>query len=354
MNATIRDVAEAAGVSISSVHIALSGKKGVSESTRALIKEVAERLGYQPNENAASLKRKRQKILIVLPGVQGDNSFFYPPMWQGIHDYVSAHIANAEFIEIPYHSHQHDEIAQKVHKMLHTGEIDGYLSAGHLEVVSESDWEFIDSRRIPVVFLNSYRENTDYLCCVECNYEVIGRTMAELITSRIMSYGSIFLLAGNPKFHSHSQIVRGFDAYLNENNIKNLVYKDFSWSIENANYLHILREVMRPDIAACASVFSQGTYLLGQALEESGKVDIFSVGSDLSEDTQERVRKGVFNNVIQKNPYAQGYYGIRVLTDYLVNGKEPESKIVYVGADVVFKSNLPMYEKSNVGAMIFY
>ena len=79
MNATIRDVAEAAGVSISSVHIALSGKKGVSESTRALIKEVAERLGYQPNENAASLKRKRQKILIVLPGCREITVFSIRP-----------------------------------------------------------------------------------------------------------------------------------------------------------------------------------------------------------------------------------------------------------------------------------
>ncbi len=205
-----------------------------------------------------------------------------------------------------------------------------------------------------MVFVNSEREHTEYLCCIESNYNVIGRTMAELITTRIQPYGSIFLLAGNPKFSSHSQIVRGFDEYLSENNIKNMVYKDFSWSIENANYVHILREVMRPDIAACASVFSQGTFLLGQAIEESGKTGIFAVGSDLSDDTQERIRKGVLNNVIQKNPYAQGYLGIRVLTDYLVNGKEPDSKNIYVGADVIFKSNLPMYEKSNTGSMIFY
>ena len=51
--------------------------------------------------------------------------------------------------------------------------------------------------------------------------------------------------------------------------------------------------------------------------------------------------------MIQKNPYAQGYIGIRTLTEFLISGKMPEQKRVYVGSDVVFKSNLVMYEHEN-------
>ena len=43
---TIRDVAAKAGVSISSVHFALSGKAGVSDETREKVRRTAEELGY--------------------------------------------------------------------------------------------------------------------------------------------------------------------------------------------------------------------------------------------------------------------------------------------------------------------
>ena len=55
--------------------------------------------------------------------------------------------------------------------------------------------------------------------------------MAELIIDRIPEFGSIFLCAGNPKWDAHSLIVKGFDDYLAENRCPNLVYKDYSYSI---------------------------------------------------------------------------------------------------------------------------
>ena len=85
--------------------------------------------------------------------------------------------------------------------------------------------------------------------------------------------------------------------------------------------------------------------MLGQALEESKKAGrVYAVGSDLSDVTADRLRRSVFNNVIQKNPYAQGYVGIRTLVEYLISGKVPEQKRVYVGSEVILRSNLVMYE----------
>ena len=109
--------------------------------------------------------------------------------------------------------------------------------------------------------------------------------------------------------------------------------------MDHTNYVNIYNQITRPDVAACCSVYSQGTVMLGEALEESGRAGrLFAVGSDLSDMTADRLRRSVFNNVIQKNPYAQGYIGIRTLTEFLISGKMPEQKRVYVGSDVVFKS----------------
>ena len=101
---TIRDVAERAGVSISSVHFALSGKAGVSDETRERIRRTAEEMGYQPNTLASSLKRSTQRIAILLPTQEGGGQYYYRPVWRGVHDYLSKVNMNLECIELPYSS----------------------------------------------------------------------------------------------------------------------------------------------------------------------------------------------------------------------------------------------------------
>ena len=83
---TIRDVAQAAGVSISTVHQALNDKPGVSEVTREHIRRIADDLGYRPNKMASGLKRRTQRVAVLLPDEVGRNRFYYPPLWQGVRD----------------------------------------------------------------------------------------------------------------------------------------------------------------------------------------------------------------------------------------------------------------------------
>ena len=48
MSVTIRDIAEAAGVSIGTVSRALKNQRGLSDETRRQVREVARNLGYDP------------------------------------------------------------------------------------------------------------------------------------------------------------------------------------------------------------------------------------------------------------------------------------------------------------------
>lgn len=60
------DVAEAAGVSQSTVSRALAGDASISEPTRMRVAEAARKLNYQVDENAARLRRGRTGTLTVL------------------------------------------------------------------------------------------------------------------------------------------------------------------------------------------------------------------------------------------------------------------------------------------------
>lgn len=343
---TIRDVAAKAGVSISSVHFALSGKPGVSDETRRRIRQIAAEIGYQPNALASSLKRGPQRIAILIPSPNGDNQYYFPPVWDGIHDYLSKVNMNLECVELPYFEQGKAGILKELQTLIDDDGLNGILTVGHIDDPSTEElWRAICRCDIPIVCITSKNKSCSPLCCILPEYDVIGRTMAELITSHIPEYGSILLCAGNSKWDSHALVAKGFEDYLRENHCPNLVYKDYSYEINNANYVDIFSKLSRPDVAACCSVYSQGTIMLGKALEESGKAGrVWAVGSDLTEITCDRIRRSVFQNVIQKNPYAQGYIGIRTLADYLISGQQPEKQNVYVGSEVILKSNLVMYE----------
>jgi len=61
----IREVAQAARVSITTVSLALNGKGRVSAATRMRVLEAAERLGYQPHPSARSLKGGRTGVVAL-------------------------------------------------------------------------------------------------------------------------------------------------------------------------------------------------------------------------------------------------------------------------------------------------
>jgi LacI family transcriptional regulator len=72
---TIKDVARAAGVSVSTVSHVLSGRRPISEPTRLRVMEAIERLGYRPNRLAQGLVSKSSRSLgLLVPDLA--NPFF--------------------------------------------------------------------------------------------------------------------------------------------------------------------------------------------------------------------------------------------------------------------------------------
>ena len=83
---TIRDVARAANVSISTVSHVLSGKRPTSGPTRRRVEAVIERLGYRPNRVAQSLVwRKPFAIGLIIPDITNP---YFPTFARGAEDCV--------------------------------------------------------------------------------------------------------------------------------------------------------------------------------------------------------------------------------------------------------------------------
>jgi DNA-binding LacI/PurR family transcriptional regulator len=68
----IKDVAEAAGVSITTVSHALSGKGRLTEETRIRVRDIAARLGYTPHPVAQSLASGRTGMIATVVSLPGN------------------------------------------------------------------------------------------------------------------------------------------------------------------------------------------------------------------------------------------------------------------------------------------
>src|SRR6185295_14136328 len=73
--AGIRDVAAAAGVSITTVSDALNGKGRLPDETRSRVREVADRLGYRPSAAARTLRTGRSGLIGLTVTTYGEEPF---------------------------------------------------------------------------------------------------------------------------------------------------------------------------------------------------------------------------------------------------------------------------------------
>ncbi|MBP0460197.1 LacI family DNA-binding transcriptional regulator [Streptomyces montanisoli] len=70
--ATIRDVAQRAGVAPSTVSYVFNGSRSISEETRRKVREAVEALGYHPRASARTLRSSRTRVIaLALPRAAG-------------------------------------------------------------------------------------------------------------------------------------------------------------------------------------------------------------------------------------------------------------------------------------------
>ena len=68
---TIKDIAREAGVSHGTVSNVINGRGNVSVEKIQLVWQAAEKLGYQVNARAQSLRQGRSRsIAVILPGIE--------------------------------------------------------------------------------------------------------------------------------------------------------------------------------------------------------------------------------------------------------------------------------------------
>lgn len=210
MAATIKEVAERAGVSIATVSYVLNNRSGavrISQKTRERIWKAVRELGYHPNALARGLAGKRTNTVALVmqyASIFSSWSGFTSEMMHGVADAAHAHA-----FDLLLHTRERED-ARAEALALADGRVDGAL------LLRDWDDPLIDllaEQNIPTVLVYSRSRNATvpFACCDD---ELGGRMAGEYLLS--LGHRRILHLTGSSHSSAALDRLRGLKSAMRE------------------------------------------------------------------------------------------------------------------------------------------
>lgn len=157
--ATLKEVAERAGITVTTVSRVLNNRGYISEKTRKRVYEVMEELHYQPNEIARSLTKKRTNAIgLIVPSARHP---FFASIIHYMEYYAMQHKSKI-FLCI---ARQKRELEQAYLDILRSNQVSGVISCARMV-----DIEHYHKLNMPVVLVENMADESDYSVCCD-NYQ---------------------------------------------------------------------------------------------------------------------------------------------------------------------------------------
>lgn len=262
---TLADVAAAVGLSPAAASLALRGKVGVAEETRARVVEAAETIGYRPVTGMARQHRRPMTIGLVIKAVHGDApeaNRFYAPVMAGIEESCRLHRMDLMLATMPVDQHYYPI---EVPRIVTNRTCDGLIVVGaHL---SQTTAEVLRNAP-PAVLVDSYTED-DAFDSVATDNVGGARTAVEHLISR--GHRNIAVLGTEPAaFPSILQRRRGYEQVMAEAGLTPRYLDAPYWPPEPAALLGVAYVHDHPETTAIFCANDAVALALLQAARQAG------------------------------------------------------------------------------------
>lgn len=206
---TIKDIARELGISPSTVSRALKDHPDISQETKKAVNELAEKLNYQPNIVALSLRHsKTNTIGVIIPELV---HFFFSTVISGIEDVAYS----AGYNVIITQSNESLDREKTDIKALFNSRVDGMLISMSRETDSFDHIHSILAKGVPIVFFDRVMDGSYNKVIVE---DIGG---AKEATQHLINQGCrrIAHLAGPQNMAISKERLEGYKQTLKTNNI---------------------------------------------------------------------------------------------------------------------------------------
>lgn len=324
MRATIRMIAEKAGVSIGTVDRVLHDRPYVKAEVRSRILEVMEELDYRPNRMAAALATSaiHRRLAVIQPEWPED---IRSKMAAGVERFREEHgDYNVTLEQISYP--QANEIAclEQIDRAVERGAQAIALCAAEGDGVREKIAE-LAKRNIPVVAFNSDLPGTERICYVGEDAYRAGRVAGEIAAKWLTAETPLLLVYAGPAYAGHKARADGFLARMEELGFRGCQiaatredYEETLWAVEDVLKCQPelkLIYMANQSVSACIQALRRS--------EKLGKVHVLT--HDCDPDVQNYLKKGWVDFTIDQDMTYQTYQALNVLFRYLAEHRLPQS-----------------------------
>lgn len=233
---TIKDVAQAAGVSPGTVSKVLNGYSNLSKETIAKVNKVIADMNFQPNLTAKSMRTKKTNMIgIVVPDVAH-------PFFTELYVELQKEFAKYNHGCLVFSSHSQEDKEIETLKAMLLRQVDGILfsSVGWSEVTIQSLISI--GKKIPLVSLNRFFPNTAIKSVSIDYFSGVTKAMTHLITKghRKIAYisGHLGSAAGDDRLSAYRSALQKFGIAYDENLI-------FSGDMEIRSGYRCAREIVQ-------------------------------------------------------------------------------------------------------------
>ncbi len=296
---TIRDLAKAAGVSVSTVNRVLAGSKEVREPTVTLIQDAAERIGFYGLGTIRSrFNARRSKFRFGFLLLQSSRTYY--KLLAATIEAAAARNADAEIepLIIFVEDLSPQNVAAKLLELGRTCQALAVVAAVHPLVMQAV--EQLRQQGIPVFGLVSQLSAAGNVNYVGVDNWKEGRTAAWAIANVCKSPGKIGIFVGNHRFRCQEMNEVGFRSYFREFAPDFTLLEPLS-TFETSAVSEELTEKLLAEHPDLAGLFVAGGGISGviNALRASGKAGrIVTVGHQLMENTRLGLLDGTLTMIL--------------------------------------------------------
>ena len=152
---TIKDIANALNISAAAVSKALHNDSRISEKTKKAVKQVAEKLNYQPNHLASALRKGKSNLVGVI--VPRTNSNFFSSVIQNIEEVLNKEGYN---IIITQSNESFKKECDSIDTLLFT-QVDGIIASMANETTDLKYYEKVKAKGIPLILFDRGENDLD-------------------------------------------------------------------------------------------------------------------------------------------------------------------------------------------------
>ena len=364
--ATLKQIADVAGVSMTTVHRALNGKGGCSKELEQTICQIAKEQGYTPNLSVLASSKPPVQIALIFPFRDLGGKYTVDRILDGYLEYRRGFsdrtVIFQEFLlranddrTMDYLERDYEELEDILKRIYAEKPVhfDGVIVFGLcVNKNSEVLLKRIMERGTKVIILERAMLQEEGACCVMGNSRMCGSIAGEILSQHLHSDGTVVIISqktptGDAATESCMEYLHRVRPELKVVELPLLMKVDKGESI--AQFLKSQR-----NLVGVYATSGRHTKSLIDALREMGIKELSVIGTELFEESRQALQDKVISVVLDKMPTKIGYSAVHIMTNALLKEKKlptvhmiPPRIIIHSNADA-YDDKREIFNRSNM------